>query len=172
LCIQPSHEVTVPPLSNSEKTRIVRQMSRFIPHAGLQGIRLESIEGDVITMRMPYRDELVGNPDTGAIHGGALMVLLDHTLGIAGICCDQVGAQITPTLDLRIDHLGVAPAGRDILATARVYKVTRRVLFVEGFAYCESRDKPIAKATGSWVLMPELDLTRLLQQGDAGAQQQ
>jgi acyl-coenzyme A thioesterase PaaI-like protein len=45
---------------------------------------------------------------------------------------------------------------------ARVYKVTRRVIFVEGFAYCESRDKPIARATGSWVLMPELALDKLL----------
>jgi hypothetical protein len=34
-----------------------------------------------VTMRLPYREELVGNPDTGAIHSGVLTVLLDHTLG-------------------------------------------------------------------------------------------
>lgn len=149
-------------LSQSEKETLVNKMSRFIPHASLQGISLEKIDGESVTLRLPYRDELVGNPDTGAIHGGALTVLLDHTLGTAGICCDQVGAVMTPTLDLRIDHLGVAPTGRDILATAWVYRATRRVLFVEGFAYCDSPQMPIAKATGSWVLMPELDLTALL----------
>jgi hypothetical protein len=50
--------------------------------------------------------------------------------------------------------------------------VTRRILFVEGFAWCEARDKPIARAAGSWVLMPELNLGTLLKQVDAGAQQQ
>jgi uncharacterized protein (TIGR00369 family) len=152
----------VPALSHSEKETLIKKMSRFIPHASLQGIHLEKIEGESVTLRLPYRDELVGNPETGAVHGGALTVLLDHTLGTAGICCAQVGAVMTPTLDLRIDHLGVAPAGRDILATAWVYRATSRVLFVEGFAYCENPEKPIAKATGSWVLMPELDLNALL----------
>ncbi len=158
-------------LSTSDKAKIISQMSKFIPHAHLQGICLESISGEELTLRLPYRKELVGNPETGAIHGGALTVLLDHTLGIASICCDQIGATITPTLDLRIDHLGVAPAGKDIFAVARVYKVTRRVVFAEGFAYCESRDKPIAKATGTWVLMPELQFSQLLSSADTEAQQ-
>jgi uncharacterized protein (TIGR00369 family) len=162
----------LPPLTHDEKCRIIERMSQFIPHAGQLGIRLEAIDGEEVTMRLPYRPELVGNPETGAIHSGVLTVLLDHTLGTAGICCDQVGATITPTLDLRIDHLAVAPAGRDILAAARVYRVTRRILFVEGIAWCESRDEPIARAAGSWVLMRELDLKRLLSQVDAGAQQQ
>ena len=151
----------MPRLSSTEKANLIEKMVRFIPHAVLQGICLERIDGEEVTMRLPYREELVGNPETGAIHSGVLTVLLDHTLGTAGLCCDRVGATITPTLDLRIDHLGIAPAGRDILAAARVYKVTSRVIFVEGFAYYESRDKPIARATGSWVMMPDLDLEKL-----------
>lgn len=158
-------------LSASDKTRLVEQMCRFIPHAHLQGICLERINGEELTLRLPYRQDLVGNPDTGVIHSGALTVLLDQTLGIAGICCNQVGASLTPTLDLRIDHLGVAPAGRDILATASVYKVTRRVLFISGFAYCESPEKPIARATGSWVVMAEMNLHELFSRAQGGAQQ-
>jgi uncharacterized protein (TIGR00369 family) len=144
-------------LSHSEKVRAIEAISEQIPHARLLGICLERIDGEELTMKMPYRDELVGNPQTGAIHGGALTVLLDQTLGIASVCCDQVGPMLTPTLDLRIDHLGVAPAGRDIFAVGRVYRVTRRIVFVEGFAYCESRERSIARATGSWVLMSEVD---------------
>lgn len=160
------------PLSDSEKARIIERMCSFIPHCRHLGIRLEQVVGEELTLRLPYRPELVGNPDTGVIHGGVLTVLLDQTLGKAGICCNQVGAMLTPTLDLRIDHLGTAPAGLDILACARVYKVTRRILFVEGFAYSQSRAEPIARATGSWVQMRELDLNRLLQTSQAGAQQQ
>lgn len=162
----------MPARSDSEKSRIIERMCSFIPHCKLLGIRLEQVIGEEVTLRLPYRSELVGNPETGVIHGGALTVLLDQTLGTAGICCDRVGTMITPTLDLRIDHLGAAPAGLDILACARVYKATRRILFVEGFAYTQSRDEPIARATGSWVQMPELDLDKLLRASQAGAQQQ
>lgn len=151
---------------------MIARMCDFIPHCKAQGIRLERIEGESVILRLPYRAELVGNPDTGAVHGGVLTVLLDQALGTAGICCDEVGAMITPTLDLRIDHLGTAPAGMDIFAAARVYRATRRVIFVEGFAYCESPETPIARATGAWVKMPELDLPNLLRQSQAGAQQQ
>jgi len=160
------------PLSDSEKARIIERMCNFIPHCKHLGIRLEQVVGEELTLRLPYRPELVGNPDTGVIHSGVLTVLLDQTLGKAGICCNQVEAMITPTLDLRIDHLGIAPAGLDILACARVYKTTRRILFVEGFAYSQSREEPIARATGSWVQMRELNLGKLLQATQAGAQQQ
>jgi uncharacterized protein (TIGR00369 family) len=157
-------------LTATEKVRIINEMSRSILHAHLQGICLESIHGEELTLRLPFRKELVGNPETGVMHSGALTMLLDHTLGIASVCCDQINATITPTLDLRIDHLGVAPAGKDIFAVARVYKVTRRIIFTAGFAYCESIDKPIAKATGSWVFMPELRFSDLLSSAEAGAQ--
>jgi uncharacterized protein (TIGR00369 family) len=147
--------IVVTALTHSEKVRRVEAMCDFITHGALQGIRLEQVEGEELTLRLPYRAELVGNPDTGVVHGGALTVLLDQTLGIAGLCCDRVGNMMTATLDLRIDHLGVAPPGRDILATARVYRSTRRVLFVEGIAYSDSREYPVARATGSWVLRGE-----------------
>ena len=159
-------------LSDSEKARIIERMCNFIPHCKHLGIRLEQVVGEELTLRLPYRPELIGNPDTGVIHSGVLTVLLDQTLGKAGICCDRVEATITPTLDLRIDHLGTAPAGQDIFACARVYKATRRILFVEGFAYSQSRDEPIARATGSWVQMRELNLDKLLLTSHAGAQQQ
>ncbi len=142
-------------LTYTDKVRLVEKMCQYITHGALQGIRLERIDGEELTLRLPYRAELVGNPDTGVLHGGVLTVLLDQALGIAGLCCDKVGRRMTATLDLRIDHLGVAPAGSDILASARVYRTTRRVLFVEGIAYCESPERPVARATGSWILRGE-----------------
>ena len=150
-------------LSHTEKFELLSKMCSYIPHAKLLGIHAVAIEGEEVTLCLPYREEMVGNPDNGALHGGALTVLLDHTLGTASIAHDQVGPHITPTLDLRIDHLGAAPAGKPIYAAARTYRVTRRVAFVEGFAWSESRDKPIARACGSWVIMRDVDLTHLLQ---------
>lgn len=158
-------------LDSKQKARIIQTMNEFIPHIKLLGVRLEKIEGDELTLRMPYQKELVGDPQAGTLHGGALTVLLDQTMGVSAICSDGMRPAITPTLDLRIDHLGVAPAGMDILATARVYRITRKILFVEGVAYCESPEKPIARGTGSWVRMGEVDISWLKNMETGGVQQ-
>jgi uncharacterized protein (TIGR00369 family) len=158
-------------LSNQQKYRLVKIMNEHIPHTALLGIQIVSIDGEELTLKLPYQKSLVGDPEAGTLHGGALTVLLDQTLGMSTVCCDRVEPSVTPTLDLRIDHLGVAPSGMDIFACARVYKTTRKILFVEGFAYCESRNKPIAKATGSWVRVADVDLSWLLGAAQGGAQQ-
>jgi uncharacterized protein (TIGR00369 family) len=158
-------------LSKAQKLRLVKAMSKHIPHAALLGIQVVSIDGEELTLKLPFQETLVGDPEAGTLHGGALTVLLDQTLGMSTVCSDRVSPAVTPTLDLRIDHLGVAPPGMDIFACARVYKSTRKILFVEGFAYCESRDKPIAKAIGSWVRVADVDLAWLLDTAQTGAQQ-
>ncbi len=158
-------------LSNKQKFHLVKIMSDHIPHTALLGIQVVSIEGEELTLKLPYQKALVGDPAAGTLHGGALTVLLDQTLGMSTVCSDHVKPSVTPTLDLRIDHLGVAPPGMDIFACAQVYKTTRKILFVEGFAYCESRDKPIARACGSWVRVADVDLAWLLDSAQAGAQQ-
>lgn len=148
-------------LTQQEKTDLLARMCHYIPYARHLGIRLVGIQGDEVSLCLPYRAELVGNPENGALHGGALTVLLDHALGVAGIANDEVGPHITPTLDLRIDHLGVTPPGSDLFAAARAYRVTRRIAFVEGIAWAESRERPVARATGSWVIMREVNLLEM-----------
>ena len=91
----------------------------------------------------------------------AISVLLDQTLGMSSVCCDLVKPAVTPTLDLRIDHLGMAPPKKDIFAAAHVYRATRKVLFIEGFAYCDNKERPIAKAIGSWVIVGDVDISWL-----------
>jgi len=149
-------------LTQEEKADLVSRMCLYIPLARRQGIYLVGVSGDEITLCLPYREELVGNPDNGALHGGALTLLLDHTLGTASIAHDDGGPHMTPTLDLRIDHLGITPRRSDVFAAARAYRVTRRIAFVEGLAWVESRERPIARATGSWVIMRDVDLRDVL----------
>lgn len=160
----------MPVLSNDQKYRLVKLMSDHIPHTVLLGVQVERVEGEELTLKLPYQKALVGDLEAGTLHGGVLTVLLDQTLGMSTVCSDQVEPSVTPTLDLRIDHLGVAPPGMDIFATARVYKATRKILFVQGFAYCESRERPIAKAMGSWVRVADFDISWLLSASPGGAQ--
>jgi uncharacterized protein (TIGR00369 family) len=158
-------------LSHAQKLRLVKIMSDHIPHTALLGIEVVRISGEELTLKLPYQQALIGDPETGTLHGGAITVLLDQTLGMSTVCSDRIEPSVTPTLDLRIDHLAVAPRGMDIFACARVYRTTRKILFVEGFAYCESPDKPIARATGTWVRVANVDLSWMLGSAAGGAQQ-
>ncbi len=155
-------------LSTDEKFRVIEKMNAFIPLAREFGVTVDSVEGEELTLRLPYSDLLVGDSAKGTLHSGALTVLLDQTLGLSAVCSDKTKPALAPTLDLRIDHLGIAPPGKDILATASVYRATSKVFFVEGVAYCESRDKPIARALGTWVRVGDVNMDWLLQEESSG----
>lgn len=146
-------------LSDKDKHRLISSLGEHIAHTHALGITVEKVEGEELTLRLPYAENLVGDPATGILHGGVITVLLDQTLGVSALACDSLPPSIAPTLDLRIDHLGVAPPGKDILATASVYRTTRRVLFTHGFAYWDSPDNTIARATGTWLRLDEVDTT-------------
>ena len=143
--------------SDEDKLRLLTTLNEHIAHTFQIGVTVEKVEGEELTLRLPYAENLVGDPETGVLHGGVITVLLDQTLGVSALACDALQPSIAPTLDLRIDHLGVAPAGRDIFATASVYRTTRRVLFIRGIAYWDTPDNPIARATGTWLRLEEVD---------------
>ena len=55
-------------------------------------------------MRVAYRAELVGNPETGVVHGGVITTLLDSVCGLA-VFSSFTQMRPVATLDLRIDYL-------------------------------------------------------------------
>lgn len=118
--------------------------------ASLGGEVVEIARGRVRT-RLPYSPHLVGDPDTGVVHGGVITAMLDQTCGIA---VASALTRIMPfaTLDLRIDYMKPATPNADILFEAECVKVTHEVAFTRGVAYQISRDEPIALSTGAFML--------------------
>ena len=102
-------------------------------------------------MCVSHDGRLVGNPKTGAVHGGVITALLD-TLGAIVVMSSVADNTSVATLDLRIDYLGPAEAGRDIFASAECYKVTANVAFVRGISYQETFRDPLANCAGTYML--------------------
>ena len=121
-----------------------------VPHNKALGIVFEAFEDNGIVFRLPYDAKLVGNPETGVLHGGVITALLDGCSG-AAVFSAQPRWPIA-TLDLRIDYLRAAEPGRAVLAFATCYKVTRNVGFTRAVAYHDNRDEPIASAVGTFML--------------------
>lgn len=122
-----------------------------VPHNRALGIEVLSMEREASVFRLPYREDLVGNPDTGVLHGGVITALLDACSGAAVFA---VLPRMMPiaTLDLRIDYLRPAEPGRDVIAHATCYKLTNNVAFTRAVAYHDDRDQPIAHSVGTFML--------------------
>lgn len=124
-----------------------------IPHARAIGMTLVRHDAQSSLVRVPYAEHLVGDPDTGVIHGGVLTAVLDNTCGMAVRAPGSADAWLPiATLDLRIDYLAAALPHRDVFAEARCFKRTRHIAFVRALAYQTSADDPIATCVASFML--------------------
>lgn len=126
-------------------------MNAGSPQARALRLTFVSIEQDRATLKLPYAPELVGDPETGVIAGGAVTTLLDHTCGQA-VWATLKAAGAIATLDLRIDYMRAAEPGLDIYAAAHCYHVTRSVAFVRATAYERDPSDPVATAQCSFML--------------------
>ncbi len=126
-------------------------MSSGIPHMAEVGLELISMDDTGVVGRIPHRDEFIGDPESGVVHGGIVTVLLDSLSGMSVVPV-LGGMAMTATLDLRIDYLRPAAPGEDLFAKVRCYKTTRNIAFTRGIAYQGDMDDPIAHATGSFML--------------------
>jgi uncharacterized protein (TIGR00369 family) len=125
-----------------------------IPHAAAIGMTLVSRSESGCVVRVPYAEHLVGDPDTGVIHGGVITALLDNASGIAVRTePDPSGEERSmATLDLRIDYMRPAQPRQDLLAEAHCYRMTSTVAFVRAIAYHDDRNDPIASSVATFML--------------------
>ena len=93
------------------------------------------------------------------LHGGANTALLDAASGAAVFAALTEWVPIA-TLDLRIDYLRAAEAGREVTARATCYKTTRNVAFTRAVAYHDDPDDPIASSVGTFMLSTKPGATK------------
>ncbi|MGB1235598.1 MAG: PaaI family thioesterase [Planktomarina sp.] len=130
---------------------LTKKFLDVLPHANqLQLSATDSAEGHV-EISMPYADALIGDVQTGVIHGGAVSALMDTACGAAVVAHPDAGLG-TATLDLRIDYMRGATPGQAIRAVADCHHVTRTVAFVRAVAYDDDEKRPVAMATGAFTV--------------------
>jgi uncharacterized protein (TIGR00369 family) len=112
---------------------------------------LVAIEKGTGVMQIAWRDDLVGDPETGVIASGVVTALIDHTCGLAISSAGEVPATIA-TLDLRIDYLRPAGARLGVTVQANCYKLTRSVGFVRAQAWDVDPSDLVATAQASFML--------------------
>lgn len=134
-----------------ELSDLNRRFEQAVPHNRALGLVVLELGPSRARIRLPYADKLIGNPETGVLHGGAISAAMDAACGTA-VFQALARPMAIATLDLRIDYVKLGTPGRDIVIHTHCYKVTRSVAFVRGVAYHDVEDDPIATATGTFML--------------------
>jgi uncharacterized protein (TIGR00369 family) len=139
-------------MSDSSILGRAQQFLTALRHCQVLGIQVHSALPSGLTLRLPYSAQIVGNPETGVIHGGAITTLMDTTCGIATVCV-LAEFEICPTIDLRIDYMRAAKPNQDVFGFAECHRVTPDIIFVRGYAYQDDQSEPIAHVVGTFMRM-------------------
>lgn len=128
-----------------------QQFIDALPHAQALGMRINALGDGHAAISMPYDARLVGDPETGVIHGGAVSALMDTCAG-AAVMSHPSAPVSTATLDLRIDYMRPAKPGCDITAEAHCLKSHGLVAFVRATAHDGDADDPVAIAQAAFMI--------------------
>lgn len=122
------------------------------------GIKVVSARENELILELPYSEKIIGNPDSGVIHGGAITTLMDTTAG-AGVLCAMPEFELCPTLDLRVDYMRQAKPGQSVFARASCYRSTNNILFMKCEAY--QIDRTVAHCVATFMRMGEKGIPSL-----------
>ena len=139
-------------MSDSLMQARAQQLLSALRHCQVLGIKVHEVTPAGLTLCLPYSTQIIGNPQTGVIHGGALTSLMDTACGMATLCV-LPEFEVCPTLDLRIDYMHPAEPHKAVFGFAQCYRVTTDVIFTRGFAYQDDPQQPIAHVVGTFMRM-------------------
>jgi uncharacterized protein (TIGR00369 family) len=136
-------------MKDSMRMDRVRRFIETLNQGRELGLTVTAVKEGQLTLCLPYSDRIIGNPDTGVIHGGAITTLMDTASGSATLCALD-DFELCPTLDLRVDYMRPAEPRKPVYARAEAYKVTRNIIFTR----CEAFQDPgetIANCVGTFM---------------------
>jgi uncharacterized protein (TIGR00369 family) len=108
---------------------VFRIMEEHVPFNRYLGIQGESVGLGKAVLRLPVRQEHVGDPRRPALHGGVLSALIDTAGGLAAWSA-LASHETVSTVDLRVDYLEPAGLKAPLRAEAELVRKGNRVCHV------------------------------------------
>ncbi len=126
-------------------------LARNVGHGRALGMEFGDSGANWTELCLPWREDLVGVPESGILASGAIVSLIDTASGTA--VWATLGEFIPlVTIDMRIDYLRPAFKGDSVYARCECTKLTRRIAFTRGTAHVGDSDKPIAYSSGTFMI--------------------
>jgi uncharacterized protein (TIGR00369 family) len=127
------------------------ELAKRVGHGRALGMDFVESGDDWTELSLPWREELVGVPESGILASGAIVSLIDTASGTA--VWVKLGAfNPVVTIDLRIEYLRPALKGETVFARCECTKLTRQVAFTRGIAHSGDPSRPIAYSSGTFMV--------------------
>ena len=127
------------------------ELARQVGHGRALGMAFCDAGKNWTELQLPWREELVGVPESGVLASGAIVSLIDTASGMA-VWSALDKFQPLVTLNLRIDYLRPALKGETVYARFECTKLTRRIAFTRGIAHAGDPQRPLAYSSGTFML--------------------
>lgn len=117
------------PTFNPDVAKALPEYTKRSPYASLVGIEILEVGPGTIRARIPVTEKLASG--VGAVHGGAIVSIVDHCLSLAVYPLVEIGKWVA-TLELKVNYLSPAriDRGGEILCEATVLALKKRVAVV------------------------------------------
>lgn len=122
-----------------------------IPYARFLSLRATESDGIIYTL-MPFKTDIIGNPNLPAIHGGVLGAMLEITC-VAQLLHDAEFQHLPKTIDISFDYLRSA-GPKDVNARAYIIRRGRRVANVRAELWQDDPDRLLCVGHGHFLLAP------------------
>ncbi len=132
------------------RTRIAQGFNDAIAHNKALGIRVVDASGERVHAAVAYREAFLGDAAAGLWHTSVGTTLADSSCGLA-VFLALPGMEAIATLDLRMDYLRPALAGKDLNVEAECHHVTRYVAFARATLFQDERERPTALCTAAFM---------------------
>ena len=133
--------------------QLTQRAARFVSvllHCRLLKMSVEYADGEKVILKLPYSEQIIGNPENGVVAGGSLTTLMDTACGTAAFNCFEDG-EVCPTLDLRMDYHRAASPGENLIGEAKIVRKANSLVFTQGEVRQESDNKVIATCTANFM---------------------
>ncbi len=116
-----------------------------IPANKMIGMKVLSISVGKVEIKVPFKDEFIGDYRQGFWHGGILASIADAAGGLAGFTTLGSPTDKINTIDMHINYLTPAVKS-DILIEVNLIKVGKRILNADVVMYQTDKNSPVAVA--------------------------
>lgn len=113
-------------LSPERHARLVEWFERGIAFNRAMGLRVDALSRGACVLRIPWRDDFVGDEQRAALHGGVTSMIADTAGGCACFTMLDRDSDRVATVDLRVDYLRPGSAC-DVVCRARIVRMGNRV---------------------------------------------
>lgn len=120
-----------------------------LPYARFLGL-ISDQNGDVLTVTMPFADQLIGNPFPRKLHGGSTAAMLEFT-AVAQVALLFPRLQLPRPINVTVAYLRPGKP-TDVTARARISRAGRRVAHVIAEAWQDDEANPIASMTAHFLM--------------------